>query len=174
MWQYYLMANEGVISKEPSKVTTVLGSCVSATFYDPVRKWGGLFHALLPRMADYTRNSNKSMELPWRYVDTSIEAMVKKFRDMGSPPDKLQIKIFGGAEVLIPSEERREPKSVGMQNVKAALDTFQRLDLRIVASDVGGKRGRKIIYFTHTGEVLLKRLQGREQMLARDTKRVGG
>jgi chemotaxis protein CheD len=119
-----------------------------------------LFHALLPIMADYTKNGRKANELPWRYVDASIEAMVNKFKDMGSPPDKLQIKIFGGAAVLIPSQKRREPKTVGMQNVKAALDTLQRLGLRPVASDVGGKRGRKIIYFTHTGEVLLKRLRG--------------
>jgi chemotaxis protein CheD len=30
--------------------------------------------------------------------------------------------------------------------------------MKITASDLGGPRGRKIFFYSHTGEVLLKRL----------------
>jgi chemotaxis protein CheD len=156
------MAGECIVSKEPSQVTTVLGSCVSATFFDPESKCGGIFHALLPCMDAYCKKSERGGEPPWRYVDTAVEAATDKFLRMGASSKDLQIKVFGGAEVLIPQEKCLENTSVGRQNIKAAFDAVQRLGLRVLASDVGGNRGRKIVFLTHTGEVLLKRLQGSE------------
>jgi chemotaxis protein CheD len=174
VWQYYLVAGEGIVSREPSQVTTVLGSCVSVTFFDPDSKTGGIFHALLPRKADYEKQAANHKDPAYRFVDTALMALHGEFLRIGARPDKLQIKVFGGAEVLIPEELCLEHKSVGAQNVRAAFEAVQKLGLRVTASDVGGNRGRKIIFLTHTGEVLLKRLRAKEEKSLKSDDRAGG
>jgi chemotaxis protein CheD len=135
---------------------------------------GGIFHALLPRRADYERQAASHKYPVYRFVDTALMAVHDEFIRIGARPGHLQIKVFGGAEVLIPEELCLENRSVGAQNVRAAFETIQKLGLRITASDVGGNRGRKIIFLTHTGEVLLKRLRAKEEKSLKSNDRAGG
>lgn len=46
--------------------------------------------------------------------------------------------------------------TVGTQNVIKAIDIIKKEGLIISSSEVGGIRGRKIYFYTGTGEVLLK------------------
>ena len=50
-------------------------------------------------------------------------------------------------------------KSVGQQNIEATLNVLSNKNLTIISSDFGGTRGRKIIFYTQTGRVLLKKLE---------------
>ncbi len=51
-----------------------------------------------------------------------------------------------------------EQFGVGRRNVLMAFETLESERLRVAASDVGGDRGSKLLFFTHTGEVFVKRL----------------
>jgi chemotaxis protein CheD len=50
-------------------------------------------------------------------------------------------------------------KSVGTENVTVAKDILEKEGFRLAAFDTRGNQGRKIYFFSHTGEVLLKRLK---------------
>jgi chemotaxis protein CheD len=103
-----------------------------------------------------------------------VEYLLERLAETGIKAADLQIKVFGGAEVLIPGQYGAAGESVGMQNIKAAFDALQARGLRVTASDVGGSRGRKLVFFTHTGEVLLKRLNADENGAIRKPGRMQG
>jgi chemotaxis protein CheD len=84
--------------------------------------------------------------------------MVGRFRALGVRNDETEVKLFGGADVL--EYHGENGASVGHQNIEIALQVIRRAGLRLIASDVGGKVGRKLRFYTHTGEVLLKRMAG--------------
>jgi chemotaxis protein CheD len=86
--------------------------------------------------------------------------MVERFRVLGVRKDETQVKLFGGADVLAYHSE--SGASVGRQNIETALELIREAGLRLIVSDVGGKVGRKLRFYTHTGEVLLKRMAGSE------------
>ena len=68
------------------------------------------------------------------------------------------VKLFGGARVLSGNDYGDARRSIGEMNVLQARKTLQQLDLHIAKEDVGGGRGRKLLFSIQTGEVLLRRL----------------
>jgi chemotaxis protein CheD len=84
--------------------------------------------------------------------------MVERFHALGIKKGETEVKIFGGADVLECHSENGT--SVGQQNIEIALEIIGEAGLRLIVSDVGGKVGRKLRFYTHTGEVLLKRMAG--------------
>jgi chemotaxis protein CheD len=148
----YLKPGELCYSEIPTRVSTILGSCVAVTMFDPVTKVGSICHAMLPRVP-----SSREGE-PFRYVDSAILHMLDRFRALGMRMEFLEVKVFGGADVL--EHRSANGASVGRQNIETALDTIDKAGLRIIVSDVGGKVGRKLHFHTHTGEVFLRRMRG--------------
>jgi chemotaxis protein CheD len=70
----------------------------------------------------------------------------------------VQVKLFGGGDVLpVGDQESRRP-TVGRLNCEAALRVLEEEGLAIAASKLGGISGVHIQFETRTGEVLLRRL----------------
>jgi len=92
-------------------------------------------------------------------VDFSIRYLVGQFEALGARRRELEIKVFGGADVLTTGVDRRNRPTVGQLNCRAAEEVLAEEGLRIAASDLGGTRGRRIHFHTGTGEVLLHRLR---------------
>ncbi|MGK0289246.1 MAG: chemotaxis protein CheD [bacterium] len=158
----YLKPAEAYISGgEQSIVGTILGSCVSITVFHRKKMIGGIFHALLPR-----KNKVKQFQVPTlydlqeddilKYVDTSFLYLLREFEKLQCPREELEIKLFGGADMFSVPDET---KTVGRQNIELATDLLNRLGFKVLASDTGGKNGRKLYFYTHTGEVLLQRIK---------------
>jgi chemotaxis protein CheD len=139
------------ISEKPAIVSTILGSCVSVTIYNKRLMVGGICHALLPGK----RTSNGAENL--RYVDSAISYMLHRFEMTGVNRDKMEVKLFGGADVLEHMDGHR--KSVGQQNRETALEIIRNERLNLCVSDVGGNLGRKIYFYTDTGRILLQRIK---------------
>ena len=76
----------------------------------------------------------------------------------GPVADELEVKLFGGADVLPCCADTRDRPTVGFQNCKAAEEVLAEEGFTCRASDLGGTRGRRIHFHTGTGEVLLHRL----------------
>lgn len=134
----------------PAKVSTILGSCVSVTLYNPEYRIGAICHALLP-------TSQTGREDDFRYVDSSIRRMIARFSRAGISPLHLVARLFGGSEMLAAVKGNRKILSVGRQNIDSALAVLKEERLVLTAMDVGGFCGRKLVFFTHTGEVLARR-----------------
>jgi chemotaxis protein CheD len=98
--------------------------------------------------------------------------MIVLFEQAGAKPRDVEVKCFGGADLFSKKIEKPGTVSVGRQNVMTAEKVLAHEGFRIAKQDVGGLRGRKLYFYTHTGEVLLKRLSaGRDPIsLAVDGK----
>lgn len=137
-------------------ISTVLGSCVSVTLFHPQTRTAGIFHAMLPE-ADRLKGPPKK---PCRFVDTALEALFARFSALKVPFTQLEIKLFGGAMSLQTEEKKllRPIIDVGARNVEAAREGLQQRGLSPSREHVLGSRGRKILFHTVTGEVLVKTL----------------
>jgi chemotaxis protein CheD len=141
------------LARSPMLLQTILGSCVGVTFWSPRLGAGALCHGVLPRCPRGTGGSDGH-----RYVDFSIRYLAEQFDALGACRQELELKLFGGADVLPVSAVRAHLATVGAQNCQAALEVLEREGLRVAASDLGGMRGRTIHFDTGTGEVLVHRL----------------
>ena len=153
----YLKAGEMHFSDTPTMVITVLGSCLSITMYSRRKGLGAICHGLLPQCGGQKRCDGGCLE-GFKYVDCSIRKMGKLFDRHGVKRSELEVKVFGGADMF--SRQIRIPGivSVGKQNVQTAETIIVSEGFKVREADVGGMRGRKIFFYTDTGEVYLKRL----------------
>lgn len=154
----FLPQKEYIVTTKKQKIMTVLGSCVAVIMISKVSDLTGMCHAYLPRIPPLLRKSYIIPTDAFQYVDYCIETMYKSFQREDIQLSDIEIKLFGGAQTLVHGGEKMSNESIGEENVKSAIKTLQSLNLDISVSDVGGNMGRKIIFNTETGEVLLKRL----------------
>ena len=158
MHALYLKPGEYYLGDHPTRVVTVLGSCVAVSMYHRPSGLAAICHALAPNCGATADCPNGCPRLH-RYVNCMIPAMVRAFSSRGISPANIETKLFGGA-AMIDGDSRRDPeKLVGAQNIAAAREVIQQCGLILKSSDVGGRVGRKIIFETATGDILLKRLQ---------------
>lgn len=149
-----LLPGDLAVADRPSLLVTILGSCIAVTLWDVRTHRAAMCHAVLPEPGPREDDGG-----PARYVEPAIVSLLDDFRRAGARRAELEVKLFGGGEVLAVSEGalRRVP-SVGALNVRKAREVLGREGLPLAAEDVGGVRGRKILFNTRTGEVFLKRL----------------
>lgn len=156
----YLHPGELHFSNKSLVVTTVLGSCIAITMYDPVSKFSAISHCQLPKC-----NSNgcncKNCNSSYKYVNCTIKAMIEKFELRKIKISDLEVKLFGGSDVL--KKTNNNDYTVGKQNIEEAENELKKLGIKIKAFDTGGTRGRKLHFVTHTGDVYLTRLKGNEK-----------
>jgi chemotaxis protein CheD len=152
--QVFLKPGELYVADCPTIVTTLLGSCLSVTMFSPQHRIGAICHAVLP--------CEQGVCWDTRYVDSSIILMLRHFTHLSIKRSHLQVKLFGGADIGSRGKGG-SLLSVGSQNVTAALRVIKEQNLILAASDLGGARGRKIVFYAHTGEVYLQRVLGIEE-----------
>jgi len=144
----YLKPGELAVNEQPAEITTVLGSCVAVTFYSPRHLVGAICHAMLPRGGEGGG---------FKYVDGALRYMLADFEQRGIRRDEILVKVFGGSEIL-EGKSGANLSSVGHRNLEETADILRKSGLRVTAGDTGGRRGRKLFFYPHTGEVFLKRL----------------
>lgn len=159
---HYLKPGEMFFGTEPALVSTLLGSCVSVVMFAPRLRIGAICHGLLPVCRD-NANCQCTSECGdgFRYVSCSIRLMLDRFRNAGVGSRELEVKLFGGSDMFALEGNERGKQGVGRQNVEIARQILDEEGIRVMAADTGGARGRKIYFYTHTGEVLMKRLNRR-------------
>lgn len=121
--------------------TSGIGSCIVITLYEPVKKIGGLAHAML---ADSNQSDPK-------YVSSAIEFMIRKMELEGADIKRLEAKIIGGADML--QEPETNSQDIGAQNIQMAIKKLEEKRIRVVAKDVGKNYGRGVEFYLATGEV---------------------
>lgn len=150
----YLKPGEIYFGLEPARVITVLGSCVAVTMYHRPQRIGAICHAMMP-----TRG-NAGKDNIFQYVDTSLDWMFAQFASRRILPRDLEIKLFGGAGMFTSRRGGEQALLVGERNIGMALKVIDAKGLKITAWDVGGDRGRKLTFFTATGETLSHYVEG--------------
>lgn len=154
---WHVDAGEVQLCRKPAILRTVLGSCVGVTFWSARLAVGALCHAALPRRPSEWPSDEA---FPWghRYVDVCIRYLIRQFDALGLKRGEVEVKLFGGADVLAIPRSARTAHTVGKQNCAAAWETLDQHGVVPAAWDLGGSRGRVISFHSGTGEVLVRRL----------------
>jgi len=156
----YLQTGDCFLGVKPTLVHTVLGSCVAVTLCEPDRGIGAICHAFLPDSASYS-GSNRDPQV-CRFVDTALENMFSNLMRLRLDPERLVVKVFGGASGIM-TAGRGNLYDIGGRNVRAVREGLMARGVRITKSDVGGEQGRKLMFLTQTGDVWVKRLNKANQ-----------
>ena len=145
----YLHPGQLFVTIEPAVVTTILGSCVAVCLWDAGLGIGGINHYLLP-------TGLKTSATALRYGNVAIERLLERLARAGARLTSLRAKLFGGACVL--DAMRGKQTHLGDTNVEIARRALFEAGIPIAASDVGGGRGRKLVFYPHDGSALIKLL----------------
>lgn len=143
--QHFLYPSSFFASREAYVVKTVLGSCVAVCLWDKRLHIGGVNHYMLPTW------SGNDLASP-KYGNIAIDKLVEKMKSLGSRTEDLQAKVFGGGELLAVGNGKSSTQ-IGERNIQVAQMMLAQHKIPVVAQSVGGKKGRKILFFTDTGEV---------------------
>lgn len=152
--EFYLQPGELRIVRAPSILKSVLGSCVGITFHAPRLAVSALCHPMMPTLASKPF-ARTDLVAARRYVDYVIPEVAAIFESLGAARPEVEVKLFGGADVLASS---RKGATVGRMNSENASRILEEEGFQVVASHLGGTRGIFIEFHTDTGEVLLRKL----------------
>lgn len=147
--RFYLHPGQLFVSPETYAVTTILGSCVSVCLWDPSTKIGGINHFLLPVDGGDDQSS-------LRFGNLAVRELIEEVLTAGGEQGRLKAKLFGGACVL--EAFRNRENHLGSKNVQIAREVLNSADIPIIGQDVGGHRGRKLIFHTDNGSAWVKQL----------------
>ncbi|MGD0368246.1 MAG: chemotaxis protein CheD [Acidobacteriaceae bacterium] len=153
----YVQPGESHLVRRPAILRTLLGSCVGVTFRHEELGIAALCHPMLPRHPAAARG-RLSVASALRYVDFAIRDLAAQFDALGARRWDVEIKLFGGADVLLVREDESRP-TVGRLNRERALEVLRAEGFEVAASRLGGQRGYHIDFNTATGEVWLRLLQ---------------
>ncbi len=146
-----LHAGEYYASKKGVILHTILGSCIATCIYDHEKKIGGMNHYLLPGMIHPDEIMTSKIG---RYGMYAMELLIGELIKYGAKRENLAAKIFGGGNVL---EFRKTDGDVTGLNIRFAKKFLELEGIPVQRKDMGGDNGRKILFFTDTAKVLLKR-----------------
>jgi chemotaxis protein CheD len=141
----YLHPGNLFVAAKPTAITTVLGSCVAVCLWDPKTRIGGMNHFILPNVAGGGAASP-------RFGNVAMEQLVTKVRGANGRLPFLRARVFGGACMF---EHFRTSEHLGQQNATIAVDYLSRCGIEVVQIDVGGNRGRKLVFHTDEGTACL-------------------
>jgi chemotaxis protein CheD len=151
--EIFLQPGDLYFGNQDNRIRTVLGSCVSLTFWHPNLLVGGMCHYMLPNRSQERRKAG-DLPLDGRYADEAIEKMTGDINTVGVPHREYEVKLFGGGNMF---PERSNPVSnVGIKNVDTARQLVKKHGFNCVAEHLGGEGHRNIIFDIWSGHVWVK------------------
>lgn len=149
-WVLKVIAGEHCVSSDPqAAISTLLGSCVAACIRDPLARVGGMNHFMLPSSASGTWGIASSS---LRYGNFAMERLINDILTRGGQRRRLEAKVFGGARLLSDSS------GIGERNAQFVRDYLAAEGIGIVASDLLGTQGRRLIYLPVNGHAFVSPL----------------
>ena len=126
-----------------------LGSCVAIILYDPQTRVGGMVHVLLPK-------APPKVDVEGKYADTGVRRLVREMTINGASKDRVVAKLVGGAQMF--KNLNVQVANIGRFNVLEARKALRELQIRIVAEDIEGDRGRSARLDSATGQVTVQKV----------------
>ena len=144
------IADSAIVSSPDRLITMGLGSCIGIAIYDRVRKTAGLVHIMLPDSKQF-----KNVVNPLKYADSGIENLVNQMINKGCRKENMTAKIAGGAS-MFNFPDKKIISDIGKRNSLAAIEVINKLSIPIIGQDIGGNKGRTMIFESEDGSVLIK------------------
>lgn len=135
----------------PGKLITVgLGSCVGIAIYDRYKNIGGLAHIMLPDSTQFSNVTN-----PYKFADMAVPILLRRMEELGAVKKNLIAKIAGGASMFSFSDKSMI-MDIGSRNCVAVKNALTKVSIPIIGEDLGGNKGRTIVFDAGNGSVQVK------------------
>lgn len=144
MSKHYLYPGKLFASRKPHIVDTILGSCVAVFLWDPLLQFGSINHYMLPQ-------GNKENNSSFKYGNVAIAALITQMLKMGSDKKNIKAKVFGGSDIA----HSNSAFNIGKRNIALAKSVLNEEQIPIISYSVGGPLGRKVIFNSASGVVLI-------------------
>jgi len=140
--KYFVQPGYIFASREPHLISTVLGSCVSVCIWDTKLRFGGMNH--------YVHAKPFKKERTAHFGSISIPYLIQLMIKLGSQKYNLRAHIIGGAQ-----NPTTDNSCIGKQNAEIAKKLLKKHNIEIATFDSGDKMGRKIVFDSETGEIVV-------------------
>ena len=140
---YFLEPGYIFLPEKPHSISAVMGSSVSVCLYDRRRNVGGMNLFQLPLVRE------RHLATP-RYGNVAILALIRMMLKGGSRVKDLEAQIMGGA-----NKPETIAEDMGRENIGIARKVLKKERVRVTSEDVGGEKGRKIVFNTGTNELAI-------------------
>lgn len=144
-------------SPEVAFIVPGLGSCIALVMYQPRRQLAGMAHILLPESLPTAKG-----DLPGKFADTAVPQLFTQLLAMGADRAALVAKFAGGSQMF----KTGSGPSIGERNALAVHEALAAVGVPVLASDVGGDRGRTIRFEIATERFFVRPRGGEERVLA--------
>ena len=143
----FLAPGQLAVHTGPVKIKTIVGSCVAVCLWDPVARVGGVNHFLLAQPG------------PGEPPDTRFGAcataqLIAEACRAGAARTRLVAAVIGGGHPV----HSIKTHAIGDDNVAVALAVLAEHGVHVVRQETGGAYGRKLLFNTQTGELIVRRL----------------
>jgi chemotaxis protein CheD len=138
---YFLKPGFIFASQELHLIHIVLGSCVAVCLWDGRKEFGGACHFIYP--------SSGNGEINGRFGEAAIPNLIRLLQDFGSLIGDLKAHIVGGGTPI------SSGSSIGNANILIAETILEKYRIKTVTKETGGSFGRKVIYNSMTGKILV-------------------
>lgn len=146
----FLTPGELTVQDRPVYIKTIVGSCVAVCLWDPGARVGGVNHYLLARPA--------GEQVPdTRFGSCAIPTLLDRMARAGALVARLEAAVVGGGN---PVESMRESR-IGAENIEIALALLADQGVAVRRRETGGNHGRKLLFSTHDGALIVRRLERR-------------
>lgn len=138
--QLFLLPGEMTYRRTPTRIGTLLGSCVAVCLYDTRNKWGGMNHYMLAERQGRNAMSDGKIGV------SAIEGLLSVAQRAGSLKSNLVASVYGGGKVIghLGAHGGSETTDVGVRNIEIARFLLREHGIPVIRRDVGGDSGRKI------------------------------
>lgn len=153
-----IISGQFFATRTPTRIATVLGSCVAACLFDPQSGIGGMNHFMLP-------DQKTDLKVCARYGIHAMELLINEIMKLGGDRRRLQAKVFGGASLLGFSDS---PWNVANRNCQFVREFLNTERIPIVAQRLGGSQPLRVYFVTDTAKVLVKVLRNPGHLLERE------
>lgn len=153
--EVFLQPGEFYFGEDRTRISTLLGSCVSLALWHPTLHIGGMCHYLLPTAPAKAAGG----QLDGRYGEHAIQMFLREMGNAGTRPSEYELKIFGGGSML-QTDVRSGGINVSQRNIEFAHTLVKQHRFRLKGEDLGGEKHRFIMLDLWSGNVWVRRGPG--------------
>lgn len=135
-------------SASPIGIQSVVTFGILITIYDKARCLGGAAHFVYP----FRVKDKPSTAL---YGAPAVVGLLKAIISSGSNPSDLEVNIYGSAS---PENAQRAYLDNCSNNILVVREILDKKEIKIQSADVGGSKGRKVVFDTSTGETMIAKV----------------
>lgn len=144
------IADSAIVSSPNKLITMGLGSCIGIALYDKEKRIAGLVHIMLPDSRQF-----KEIVNPLKYADLGVDVLLKEMIAYGCSKENITAKIAGGAS-MFNFPDKKIISDIGKRNSEAVINAINKLSIPIIGEDIGGNKGRTMIFESEDGAVTIR------------------